>query len=311
MTNKKILKAKMKIIVTTTINPITKALEKFIQKKDWHLVVVGDKKTPHVEYEKIKEITYLHPDEQHSRWPVLSELIGFNCIQRRNFGFLYAFGRGAEIVATVDDDNIPYDNWGENVLVNKTVEVDVYTCDNHVFDPLSITNYKQLWHRGYPWEMIKTKNNVSYLGKKSVKIDVQAGLWDGDPDIDAAERLMFSPMVKFDHIEPYHANKLTVFNSQNTFLSARVLSKYMMIPFVGRMDDIWGSYILQKSIPVNVAFTAASVYQDRNVQCLFKNLKNELLGYENNLEFVQSSNPLNLLSEKSRLAFEEYEKLFT
>jgi len=300
----------MKTIVTTTINPITKALDKFIQKKDWHLVVVGDKKTPHSEYERVSEITYLHPDEQHSRWPTLSEMIGFNCIQRRNFGFLHAYKNGSEIVATVDDDNIPYENWGEQLLVNQTVEIDVFTCDNHVFDPLSVTNCKNLWHRGYPWEMIKTKNNTSYLGKQNLKIHVQAGLWDGDPDIDAAERIMFNPIVKFDHFEPYHPNKLTVFNSQNTFLSRDVLPHYMMIPFVGRMDDIWGSYILQKFMSVNVAFTSAIVYQDRNLQCLFKNLKNELLGYETNLAFVHSDDPLNLLPPTSRLAFEEYEKLF-
>lgn len=301
----------MKVIVTTTINPITKAIDKFIQKKDWHLVVVGDKKTPHSEYENVKELTYLHPDEQHARWPRLSEMIGFNCIQRRNFGFLHAYGLGVEVVATVDDDNIPYENWGERLLVNQTVDVDVFTCDNHVFDPLSVTNHKNLWHRGYPWELVKTKNNVSYLGKQPVKVHVQAALWDGDPDIDAAERILFSPTVKFEHIDPYHANKLTVFNSQNTFLSRDVLPHYMMIPFVGRMDDIWGAYILQKTMETNVVFTGASVYQDRNLQCLFKNLKNELIGYEKNLDFVHANNPVNLLPTESRLAFEEYEKSFS
>ena len=37
----------------------------------------------------------------------LSQLIGFNCIERRNFGFLLAKKLGAEIIATIDDDNIP------------------------------------------------------------------------------------------------------------------------------------------------------------------------------------------------------------
>ena len=303
----------MKAIVTTTINPITEALEKFIEMKEWRIFVVGDLKTPHKEYDNIPGVTYLHPDFQASRWPKLSEMIGFNCIQRRNFGFLYAYECGAEVVASVDDDNIPYDDWDSNLLVNQTVEVDSYWPQNQVFDPLSVTNHKNLWHRGYPWELVKTKNDVKYLGKKLVRVDVQAGLWDGDPDIDAVERLIFSPIVKFDNIDPYFAyGKLSVFNSQNTFISRRVLPNYMMIPFVGRMDDIWGAYILQKLMDVNVVYSKATVYQERNVQCLYKNMRNELIGYENNLDMVNlATQPFEKLSKESIAALAEYRSLFT
>ena len=38
--------------------------------------------------------------------PKLSKLIGWNCIQRRNFAILEAYERGAEIIALIDDDNI-------------------------------------------------------------------------------------------------------------------------------------------------------------------------------------------------------------
>ena len=41
-----------KYIVTTTINPPTKATHLYADKEDWTLVVVGDTKTPHEEYEK-------------------------------------------------------------------------------------------------------------------------------------------------------------------------------------------------------------------------------------------------------------------
>lgn len=304
----------MKTIVTTTINPVTKALEKYIEKKDWQLIVVGDLKTPHKEYD-IPGVIYLHPDEQAAKWSKLSEMIGFNCIQRRNFGFLQAYEMGAEIVATVDDDNIPYDDWDSNILVNKTVKVDVFNPnDTIVFDPLSVTNYKNLWHRGYPWEIVKYKNDVVYLGEKEITVDIQAGLWNGDPDIDAVERLIFSPTVKFDDINPYSTDYLTVFNSQNTFISRRVLSNYMMIPFVGRMDDIWGAYILQRLMKTNVVFTKATVYQDRNLQCLHKNMRNEMIGYENNLDLTTSNDivaKLREISPKSADALEEYRNLFT
>ena len=52
-----------KYIVTTTIQEPTEATIKFSTKKDWTLVVVGDKKTPASEYKKINCI-YLTPKEQ-------------------------------------------------------------------------------------------------------------------------------------------------------------------------------------------------------------------------------------------------------
>lgn len=303
----------MKAIVTTTINPIGKALERFIEKKDWKLIVAGDTKTPHSEYENVKEITYLHPELQEQKWKTLSDMLGWKTIQRRNLAFLEAYEMGAEVVATIDDDNIPYENWGDDCVVGEEIEVDVYEPENSVFDPLSVTNNSHLWHRGYPLELIKTKNRVNYLGKSKVKVDVQAGLWDGDPDIDAIQRLTQSPCVKFDHIDPYHSRKLSVFNSQNTFISRRVLPYYMVMPFVGRMDDIWGAYMLQKQVPdTKVVYTRASVYQERNTQNLIKNLRDEIIGYENNLEYVQQeqnmwhkSMPIEMIN-----AYKEYRSLF-
>ena len=52
-----------KIIVTTTIQPPTEATFKFAKMNDWSLIVVGDTKTPHQEYERLNCI-YLHPEDQ-------------------------------------------------------------------------------------------------------------------------------------------------------------------------------------------------------------------------------------------------------
>ena len=108
-----------KFIVTTTINPPTKALIKFSRFNDWKLIVVGDLKTPEKEFKSLKNCIYLNPNQQEKISKKLSDQIGWNCIQRRNFGFIYAYKLGAEVVATVDDDNIPYKNWGKNLLVGK------------------------------------------------------------------------------------------------------------------------------------------------------------------------------------------------
>jgi hypothetical protein len=156
------------------------------------------------------------------------------------------------------------------------------------------------------------KNDVTHLGKKQIKIDVQASLWDGDPDIDAVQRITISPTVRFDPIAPYGSPRFTVFNSQNTFLSRDVLPYYMVIPHVGRMDDIWGCYFLQKLRPVNIVFTSASVYQQRNIHNLFNDLRKEVIGYENNLKLIESADPLNepFVPPEARAAFEEYRKAY-
>lgn len=297
-----------KYIVTTTIQPPTEATLKYASKSDWNLIVVGDTKTPHSEYEKI-DCTYIHPDEQENLYKDLSDCIGWKSIQRRNIGFVHAYNLGADIVATVDDDNIPYENWGEDLHVGKEVEVDFYETENTVFDPLSVTENSWLWHRGYPVEEIPTKNNVTYVGKKRTKVLVQANLWDGDPDIDATNRLTRRPLVKFNNVEPYSTNNLTVFNSQNTFIHRDVLQHYMVFPHVGRMDDIWGSYYLQTHIPRgSIVFDKPTVYQDRNEQDLVRNLENELIGYRNTLHYINGEYNL----EDRVLSFiKEYGKCFS
>ena len=281
-------------------------MKKFSQMKDWQLIVVGDKKTPHEEYENLNCI-YLSPEKQEEIAKDLSDAIGWNCIMRRNIGFVYAYRLGADIVATVDDDNIPYDNWGQDVLVGKDVEVDLWHSQNGYFDPLSVTNRDDLWHRGYPLEHVPTKNNVVYKGKTIRTPLVQADLWDGDPDIDAMCRLSKKPCVKYDILRPYTSNQLAPFNSQNTFLHRSVIPYYMVLPHVGRMDDIWGAYIIQKKFPNSVIYNKATVYQDRNEQDLITNLEKEIIGYRNTLSFLEDKYNI---PEQAQIAYEEYIKCF-
>ena len=118
-----------KVIVTTTINPPTKALNLFSSKEGWDLIVVGDLKTPHELYEKVKCI-YLDPTYQELKYKELSDAIGWNCIQRRNIGFVEAHHRGYEIIATVDDDNIPYQDWGKDLFVGEQIEINLFSSEN-------------------------------------------------------------------------------------------------------------------------------------------------------------------------------------
>lgn len=152
-----------KVVVTTTINPPTKAVRLFDSLPGWHLVVVGDLKTP--DGYSLENGTYVSPDDQERIDEELSRLIGWNCIQRRNFGFLVAREMGAETVAVVDDDNVPSTGWGTDLFVGREVEANVYSTSLPAFDPVGATNYPHLWHRGYPLQLLPRRD---YSDRKSV-----------------------------------------------------------------------------------------------------------------------------------------------
>jgi predicted DNA-binding protein YlxM (UPF0122 family) len=83
---------------------------------------------------------------------------------------------------------------------------------------------------------------------------------------------------------------------------------------VGRMDDIWASFYLE-ALGAQVVYGRASVYQERNIHDLVKDMKQEYLGYENNLNLVQDlkKDPdaiFAYLPERAQEAFQLYRRHF-
>ena len=234
----------MNYIVITTISEPTEATLKYLTFEDWRVVIVGDQKTPHTSYETLEKersnLKYFHPDEQVKMFPDLSEAVGWNLSPRRNLGYAYAYCMDAQVLASVDDDNVPYDNWGQDLLVGKMTEVDVFFTGEPVSDPLKITMPESpLWHRGFPIQLVP-KRNVKHVGKVKMNPLVQVSFWDGDPDLDAMERLIYAPKdITIPHLEPFTVNNIAPFNSKNTFFSRPVIPYYILIPAAGRVDDIW------------------------------------------------------------------------
>ncbi len=304
-----------KIIVVTSIYPLSQAVKKFATFKDWLLIIVGDKKTPHKEYIQLQKenenVFYMTPEYQEQKWKNISDLIGWNSIQRRNIGFLEALNQGGDIIASIDDDNIPFDNWCNDIRIGKPTDVYYYETDSIVLDPIGVTNYNKLWHRGYPIQTLHNRNNKYKLTYKTVIPDIQAMFWNGDPDIDAVCRFEHKPMCFFDSkYFPIATNAFSPFNSQNTLFSREALKRYLVIPYIGRMDDIWAGYFLQ-SQGFNVIYTEANVFQDRNVQNLTSNLVKEFIGYEKTLELLKNIKNdknifFNYLPEKSIQVINEY-----
>ena len=297
-------------IATTTINPPTKALKLFAKNKNCKLIVALDKKSKGF---NLKNSVVLSTKYQEKKWPKLSKLIGWNCIQRRNFAILEAYKRGAEIIALIDDDNIPYKNWFKNIYVDKKINCKEILTNKKIFDPVGYTNHSNLWHRGLPLELV---NNRKYkIGKKNlIRPDIQANFWNGDPDIDAVCRMIFKPECNFKKsLFPFFSKKISPFNSQNTLISRKVVRDYFLFPHIGRMDDIWASfYVTSKNY--KVIYNEPTVYQQRNVHNLIKDFKDEYIGYTNSLNLVEnlykdSNNIYKFLPKKSSLAFDEWKKI--
>ncbi|MFN3234653.1 MAG: hypothetical protein ACE365_04500 [Gammaproteobacteria bacterium] len=301
-----------KIIVSTTINAPTEAILKYDAMDDWHLVVVGDKKTPK-DY-SLKHGTYLSPEDQESLDKPLSDAIGWNCIPRRNIGLLWAYKQGADIISVVDDDNIPLDNWGKDLLIGKPTKAHYYETHLPSFDPIGATNEHPIWHRGYPIQLL-AERHYDQKTSRDITADIQADAWQGDPDTDAICRMIFAPNCNFDpkHF-PIASNKPMPFNSQNTFISRRWLKHYFLAPGLGRMDDIWISYYVQ-ALGATAIFSEASVKHARNAHNLEHDRQLEKLGDEKTLLLIKdlAKNPENFkkyLPQRAIDAFELYQRHF-
>ena len=124
------------------------------------------------------------------------------------------------------------------------------------------------------------------------------------------------PECKFENIYfPFSSNTFSPFNSQNTFLSKKIIKDYFLFPHIGRMDDIWASYYVE-SLGYKVVYNFPTVYQDRNEHDLTIDLKKEVIGYENNLKLLNElktnpNNILNFIPERSKDAFKLYQRHFS
>jgi hypothetical protein len=308
-----------KIIATTTINPPTQALLKYAAFDDWEVIVAGDQKTKHDEFRSLDNVTYLDPSTQEKMSKPLSDLIGWNCLQRRNFAILEAYRRGADVIAVIDDDNIPYHDWAKDLLINQDVEVNFYDTDDVAFDSFGATQgYPHLWHRGFPLERIPHRD-YSRKSKKTIRPKIQAIYWNGEPDVDAVCRMIHKPYCNFKEEDfPIASNKISPFNSQNSIIAREAIEDYFLFPYIGRMDDIWASFYCQAK-GHQVVFTKPGVLSDRSLgtvgrYSIIEDMRREYLGMEKSLELLGRiyDDPdaiKNFLPEKSWLAFLEWKNI--
>lgn len=302
-------------LITTTINvPHVLKLYRACS-ADVRFFIAADMKTPldaNLLAGEIKNAWCIFPEMQKD-WKC-SELIGWNTIARRNIALLEALKWGADLIVSVDDDNLPistdYFDRYEMVLATSVSNRDPrikYRTDalfsgcsirgfNGWFDPgqLGYPNgdSAQVTQRGFPHE------KQGLWGVKpvvDVKVGVAQGMILGDPDTSAVDRIAWRPEVHRVSelarsgvvLDP---NTWAPLNSQNIAFIRELAPCFLMVPPWKRYDDIFASLVAQKIMRergLHVHLGQPFVWQQRNKHDLNKDLAAELWGMQHAVKFAE------------------------
>ena len=165
----------------------------------------------------------------------------------------------------------------------------------------------KIWPRGFPLNHVN-KGKELFGAKEPVVSSIQQGLADGEPDVDAIYRMVFSHKNEFKYERSIYLEKNTwcPFNSQSTwwFPDAYPLM-YLPVTATFRMTDIWRSFIAQRclwELGQGVTFHSPSeVYQERNEHDLMDDFEKEVPGYLNNEGICETLQGLTLKPGKENV----------
>jgi hypothetical protein len=300
---------KLKLALITTTIYVPRVLRLYRDLSDEvEFFIAGDRKTPHEEVRaflrNIPNARYYSDADQERLGYRCSSVIGWNKIMRRNIALLEAIKSGADVIVTIDDDNLPIDRHYFDVF--RAIFADPFSgllvdSDSRWFDVGRLLD-PPVHHRGFPYDQRQAEQILKMSPTVGAEVGVAAGLWMGDPDIDAMERITNRPTVHRmaeilrDGIL-VAKNCYAPFNSQNTAFRRELAPLMMVWVGVGRYDDIWASYLAQRVMrdtPYHVHFGRPLVWQERNAQNLWTNLKDEIFGMEYTPRFVQDLEQLEI-----------------
>lgn len=293
-------------IVTTTIN-VPVLLSQYAENarsyghRDVDFIVIGDRKTPPEAADFCRKLerrfpcSYWDIAAQQARLegvPKLWNHLRFDSIQRRNVGMLLAWANGADVIITIDDDNFVtgYDFVGLHGAVGTVREVTATAATSgwlNVCGFLEADDGVRFYHRGYPQQRRWTEHtDFITRGPMRRRVAVNAGLWLDDPDIDALTRMDRQPVVRgfkagWTGSIALHPGTWSPFNSQNTALMRDAVPAYFLSPYIGRYDDIWASYIVNRiaeHLDDVITFGEPLVRQKRNPHDLWRDLDAERNG---------------------------------
>jgi Reversibly glycosylated polypeptide len=296
-------------LILTTINIPTVLSLYRAHDPDVRFFVAVDKKTPPEAWSFLEQFENLELVYGGAGQYACSDLIGWNQIARRNIALLEALEWGADVIVSIDDDNIPLDPdyfcCFRNILNQEFLDANCFLVRRPFngiqakatwFDPGSLcfpTDGKPVVQRGFPQQLERVETKFAPV--TSVKIGVAQGMILGNPDTSGVDRLSRHPQVHqvsellrsgvvTDPRETY-----APLNSQNIAFTRDVAPCFLMVPAFGRYDDIYASLIAQRVMREHdlfVHYGQPFVWQQRNPHDLLKDLKAEQWGAEHILDFT-------------------------
>lgn len=270
----------MKYIVITTINSTTRAIETFAAKDEWKLLLVGDRKTP--TFDGSGSFDTLSVKDQSTLTYRVLDTLPFDHYARKNLGYLRAIEQRATVIADTDDDNLPYDNWGQVSFGKFEGKV---LLGPPICNVYSYFTDEAIWPRGIPLTHICTGRHLNILDDCHERVWVWQGLSDHEPDVDAIYRLVFGKSVKFQQKPPIvlFPGIWSPFNSQNTIWHINAFPYlYLPVTVSFRHTDILRSYVAQRglwALGAGIGFSSATTFQDRNRHDLMQDFVSEVEVY--------------------------------
>lgn len=327
-------------LLTTTINVprvLTAYLEdaaRFSRYID-QCIVVGDYKSPSETADFCRDLgqrfsvdcRYLSVDDQKrelAQWPDFAQYLPWNSPERRNVGLILAHRNRSDIVVTIDDDNLvdEPDYFGGHTVLGEDRTVETVTTASgwwNLCDMLEEQRGIRFYPRGFPLtERWRAEEFDEKRQQVTARVSVNGGLWLDDPDVDAITRL--TAPIRARAQKPSEPRYLacgigtwTPFNSQNTALLRDVVPAYFILPYIGRYEDIWASYIVKRiadHLGDLITFGSPLVRQERNVHNLLKDLDSERLGMEHTETFCAILKAIPLKGTTYREAYAEIADAF-
>ncbi len=285
---------KKRCVVITTINEPSPSIKRHLANPEYETIIVGDQKTP-ASY-KLEACTFLDIDTQDMLFPELSKLLPRNHYGRKNLGYLYAIGRGYEVIYESDDDNMPHPNFDAALKVTSARELsDRKTAWINIYK--YFTNNAHIWPRGYPLSLIKKAPDFALSDEQKANPSVIIGLVKGDPDVDALFRLTCTHTEEWEEGRTVLVSNrnMCVFNSQNTWWTDPALFPAMLLPssVSFRYCDILRAIVanvLLRRLGRNLMVTSPTATQERNEHNLLEDFKSEVEMYiwnESVLNFIE------------------------
>ena len=271
-------------IVITSINEPSEAIFRFRDWTGWHLIVVGDRKSP--AGWACEGVTYLGIDEQYARFGEIARAIPENTYKRKILGYLYAIQNGAAAILESDDDNIPYPDAQacvERDLASSRDAGPLATNSAGWINVYAEFGAPQCWPRGFPLNYLQRTTAAEHVSPKAgPKWGVLQYLADEDPDVDAIFRMTRTERTCFARDRRLRLARGTYspFNSQATlWLPENYPLLFLPLGVTDRVTDILRGYIALASLwecGQTLAYASPIVFQHRNEHNLLRDFELEI-----------------------------------